>query len=149
MSLASSVPELSSAAAHPAAGIDEARSRPALLAPGVLLRMEGAVLALVAVSLFARTGTTWWLFALLLLAPDLGLLGYLAGARIGAASYNLTHALVLPGLVGAWGWWIGSSTPVAVALIWIAHIGVDRMVGYGLKYETDFRDTHLQRVGDR
>lgn len=115
----------------------------------MLLRMEGAVLALVAVALFARTGTTWWLFALLLLAPDLGLLGYLAGPRVGAASYNLTHALVLPGLVGAGGWWIGSSTAVAVALIWIAHIGVDRVVGYGLKYETDFRDTHLQRVGGR
>lgn len=148
MSLTRSVSELSSAAAHPAAGT-RARGRPALLAPGMLLRMEGAVLALVAVALFAHTGTKWWLFALLFLAPDLGLLGYLAGARSGAASYNLTHALVLPVLVGAWGWWIGSSTSVAVALIWVAHIGVDRMVGYGLKYETDFRDTHLQRVGDR
>lgn len=117
-----------------------------LMAPGILLRAEGAVLALVGVAMFARTGTSWWLFALLVLAPDLGLLGYLAGSRMGAASYNLTHALVLPGLVGVMGWWAGSATAVAVALIWVVHIGVDRMVGYGLKCETGFRDTHLQRA---
>jgi hypothetical protein len=148
MSGTTSVSELSSMT-DPDAARGFARRRPALLAPAMLLRAEGAVLTIVATALYARTGMTWWLFALLLLVPDLGLLGYLAGARIGAASYNLTHALVLPGLVGLWGWWIGSSPLVAVALVWIAHIGVDRMVGYGLKYESSFRDTHLQRVADR
>jgi hypothetical protein len=148
MSGSTSVSELSSMA-DPDAARGFARRRPGLLAPAMLLRAEGAVLMIVATALYGRTGLTWWLFALLLLVPDLGLLGYLAGARVGAASYNLTHALVLPGLVGLWGWWIGSLPLLAVALVWTAHIGVDRMFGYGLKYEGSFRDTHLQRVTDR
>lgn len=117
-----------------------------LPSPGVLLRVEGLALLLVAVLAYARIGTSWWLFAALFLAPDLGLLGYLAGPRPGARLYNLTHTLVAPMVLAAVGIVTAASLPLDIALIWAAHIGMDRAVGYGLKYPTGFRDTHLQRV---
>ena len=89
---------------------------------------------------------SWWLFSLLILAPDLSFLGYLAGPRACAAAYNLLHNLVLPVALGTAALLADSDTAVAVALIWLAHIGVDRLIGYGLKYPTAFKDSHLQRV---
>jgi hypothetical protein len=119
----------------------------AALRPVPLLRLEGVAMAVVAVGLYGRTGAGWWLFAALLLVPDLGMLGYLVGPRVGAATYNLTHALPVPLVVAAVGLWAGSAMAVAVALVWVAHIGIDRALGYGLKHPTDFGDTHLGRVG--
>jgi hypothetical protein len=117
-----------------------------LFSPGLLLQLEGAVVLLLALLGFWTTQGNWWLFLLLILAPDLSMLGYLGGPRVGAAVYNLFHNYFLPavllviGLVGFSAWMI------SVALIWFAHIGMDRMVGYGLKYPAAFKDTHLQRV---
>jgi hypothetical protein len=122
---------------------------PALLGfsrPAVLLRAEGAALLLTSVLLYWMNGESWLLFALLLLAPDLSMLGYLAGPRAGAAVYNVFHAYPLPALLGAFGLLGGSPLAVAVALAWFAHIGMDRLVGYGLKYPTEFKDTHLGQV---
>lgn len=99
-----------------------------------------------AVVLLAGTGTSWWLFGLVFLVPDIGLLGYLAGTRTGAITYNLTHGLTGPIALAIFGHTIGNETLLAVSLVWIAHIGFDRALGYGLKYATDFHDTHLQRV---
>lgn len=114
--------------------------------PAGLLRLEGAAMAAAAVGIYAARSESWGLFALLILAPDLGLLGYLVGPRSGAAAYNLTHNLVLPVAVGAVGAVTDTAPAVAIALIWLTHIGVDRAVGYGLKYRDDFRRTHLQRL---
>lgn len=125
----------------------EGASVRAALRPVPLLRLEGAAMAVVAIGLYARTDAGWWLFAALLLVPDLGMLGYLAGPRVGAAAYNLTHALLAPLVLAAFGLWAGSVTVVAVALVWVAHIGIDRALGYGLKHQTGFGDTHLGRVG--
>lgn len=85
-------------------------------------------------------------FALLLLAPDPSILGYAGGPRVGAAVYNLFHAYPLPAVLGAFGLLGGSPLGLAVALVWFAHIGMDRMMGYGLKYPTEFGDTHLGRL---
>lgn len=133
-----------SATAVPAAERTSAR---AALRPVPLLRLEGAAMAVVAVGLYGRTGAGWGLFAALLLVPDLGMLGYLSGPRVGAATYNLTHALLAPLVVAAGGLWAGSATAVAIALVWVAHIGIDRTLGYGLKHPSGFGDTHLGRVG--
>ncbi len=100
---------------------------------------------LVCLMLYARTDGTWGLFAVALLAPDLAMVGYLAGARLGAALYNAAHWYGGPLLL----WLLLPGWPVAVPLIWAAHIGLDRMLGYGLKYPTGFHDTHLGRVGAR
>ena len=114
--------------------------------PRLLLHAEGAAVAAAAVTLYFHEGFDWWLLLVLALAPDLAMLGYLAGARTGAVAYDLVHTYVLPVLLAAAGAVWDSDAALAVALIWLTHIGVDRAVGYGLKYPSAFRDTHLQRV---
>ena len=114
--------------------------------PAVVLRGEGAALLAVSVTLYWVIGGSWWLSALLLLAPDVSMLGYLAGQRIGAASYNVFHSYPLPAALGVAGLLSGNPLLTGVALVWLAHIGLDRTLGYGLKYHTAFKDTHLGRV---
>ena len=96
--------------------------------------------------LYFDAGHQWWLFLLLLLAPDLGGLGYLAGSRVGAAVYDAAHLEALPIALAVAGVLAESDVCLKLALIWLAHVGMDRAVGYGLKYPTHHRDTHLQRV---
>jgi Domain of unknown function (DUF4260) len=115
--------------------------------PTVILRLEGIALLVVAVYLYARYGDGWVLFALLILAPDLSFLGYTAGPVVGAAAYNVLHTTVLPLLLGVVGIVAGSEVVLSVALVWLAHIGMDRGLGYGLKLTSGFRDTHLGRIG--
>ncbi len=129
----------------PAPGRTGAPSPP-LARPAWLLRLEGAAVLALAIALYWHAGGSWLLFALLLLAPDLSMLGYLVGPRLGAACYNLIHSYVLPLLLFAYGWFTDGSPATWLALIWLAHIGMDRSIGYGLKYATAFKDTHLQRV---
>ena len=113
----------------------------------LIIRLEWAVVAVVAVVFYASSGVSWWLFAVLILAPDLSMLGYLGGPRIGAIAYNALHILIVPVLLLLAGHLSGSATAIAVALIWIAHIAIDRALGYGLKLSTGFQDTHLGRIG--
>jgi len=117
-----------------------------LARPAAMLRVEGATMLVGSVLLYWTGGGSWWLFALLLLAPDLSMLGYLAGSRVGAVAYNVFHSYPLPAALGIFGMLTGAPLAVSVALVWFAHIGMDRLLGYGLKYPTDFKDTHLQRV---
>lgn len=112
-----------------------------------LLRLEGLAVLVAATLAYAATGASWWLYAVLFLAPDLSFLAYLAGPRLGAAGYNAAHSLVGPVLLGLAGYGAEVPLAVAVALTWAAHVGFDRMLGYGLKYATAFADTHLGRIG--
>lgn len=114
--------------------------------PAALLRLEGGALGVAAIGLYAAGEMSWVLFGALILAPDVGLLGYLVGPRFGAHAYNMTHNIVLPVIVASVGWATATPTALAIALIWVAHIGLDRALGYGLKYPDDFRRTHLQRL---
>ena len=115
--------------------------------PRLVLRAEGAAILLVAALLYDKTGSSWWTFAILFLAPDLSFLGYLAGPRVGAITYNVAHTLILPLLLAAAGMMLPAFTLVPLGLIWIAHIGLDRLLGYGLKYAAGFGYTHLGRIG--
>ena len=121
------------------------------MTPRTLLRLEGLGAFLGAVAIFASLGGQWWLFLLLVLAPDLSMIGYLRGPRIGAMGYNAVHTYLAPLLLGSVGWWLSIDLLLLGAAIWAAHIGVDRLVGYGLKYPSAFADTHLSRMvdGDR
>lgn len=115
--------------------------------PQLLLRVEGALVLAAALLAYAELGGSWGRFALLFLLPDLAMLGYLAGPRVGAAAYNAAHSHVGPALLaGVSLLWAAPGLLPWVA-IWVAHIGFDRMLGYGLKYATAFADTHLGRVG--
>ena len=115
-----------------------------------LLRFEALLLLTAAVLAYAHLGLSWILFAALFLAPDLSFAAYLFGARAGAIGYNAMHSTVGP-IVLALASQLsplhdGIASPrmlLAIALVWFAHIGFDRALGYGLKYATAFGDTHL------
>jgi hypothetical protein len=118
-------------------------------APLTLLRLEGAAALAGATVAYATLGGRWATFALLFLLPDLSMLGYLAGRRVGAACYNAAHSYLGPAWLAALGAALSAHVPLCVACIWAAHVGFDRLLGYGLKYGTSFGDTHLGRRGSR
>ena len=111
------------------------------------LQAEGAAIAAVSILAYAQLGGSWIMFAVLILSPDLFMLGYLAGPRIGAFCYNLGHSYLTPLALAAGAWVFDSSLGFELALIWVTHIAADRAIGYGLKYATHFKDTHLNRAG--
>lgn len=111
--------------------------------PRTFLRVEGlAVLGVALGGYFALDGPLW-LLAVLALAPDLSMVGYLAGPRVGSLGYNVVHTYSLPLALGAFGFFTDAPVALLVALVWAAHIGVDRLAGFGLKFDSGFRDTHL------
>ncbi len=118
---------------------------PVLGQPGMLLRIEGFVLLAGSLMLYAQNRGEWWVFLTLLLAPDVSMLGYLRGPVMGAALYNLFHNYLPPAALAAFGVLSGNQLLVLMALIWLAHIGMDRLLGYGLKYSSGFKDTHIGR----
>ena len=115
--------------------------------PRILLRLEGAALAAGAVYLYHRVGANWWLFAYLILVPDISLLAYFGGTRLGAIAYNTVHVTLAPLICAALGFLLPSFDLISVALIWATHIGIDRAAGFGLKYGGGFGFTHLGRIG--
>jgi hypothetical protein len=117
-----------------------------LVRPAALLRIEGAALLAASVVLYWLNGGSWWLFTLLLLTPDVSMLGYLFSSQIGAALYNAFHSYPLPVALGIFGSLWSTPLAVAIALVWLAHIGMDRLAGFGLKYPSGFKDTHLGRM---
>lgn len=109
------------------------------------LRAEGAAVLVLAVLLYRGGDASWVVFAALFLVPDLSFAAYLAGPRAGAVVYNLMHSYALPLLLAVA--ILGTGNSPAIPLIWAAHIGFDRALGYGLKYPTAFGNTHLGRIG--
>jgi hypothetical protein len=114
--------------------------------PHLLLRLEGLAVAAGAVVLYFHADFGWVLFVALILAPDLSFAGYAFGPKVGAIAYDALHTEVFPVVLGTLGVVSDSGGATKVALIWLAHIGADRLLGYGLKYPTAFKDTHLSRV---
>jgi len=115
--------------------------------PRYLLRIEGLLALGLSVLAYSHLDGSWAWFAALFLMPDLVLLGYLGGPRLGAALYNIGHSFIGPALLAGAGWSFGAPALLLGAVIWTAHIGFDRALGYGMKYASGFRDTHLGRVG--
>jgi hypothetical protein len=116
--------------------------------PALLLHAEGLAMLGAALVAYHALGGSWGLFAALFLVPDLSMLGYLVDLRWGARAYNAAHTLLVPALLAGLGLVsFGASHALYLgAAIWLAHLGADRALGYGLKYPTRFRDSHLQRV---
>ena len=115
--------------------------------PRLLLRLEGAALAIAAVYLYYRAGANWWWFAALILVPDVSFVAYLFGTRPGAIAYNAMHVLFVPVALALAGFLLPQFDLLSVALIWVTHIGVDRALGLGLKYGAGASFTHLGRIG--
>ena len=114
--------------------------------PRRLLHLEGLAVLGGALVLYFGQGYGWSLLLALFLAPDLSMIGYLGGPRAGALAYDAIHTYALPVALGVVSVLSDSTVATQIALIWAAHIGMDRLLGYGLKYPTAFKDTHLQRV---
>ncbi|KAK5126188.1 hypothetical protein LTR08_004999 [Meristemomyces frigidus] len=115
--------------------------------PRLLLRAEAACIFASTIWAYARSGQSWWAFAGGLLLPDLGMAGYLANTAAGAVIYNAVHTETPPILLLCTGFARNDPRITGAALIWLAHIGMDRMLGYGLKYGSGFGHTHLGFMG--
>ena len=121
----------------------------------LMLRLEGLALFLAALIAYYLMDGNWWMFAALILVPDVSFIGYVFGAKIGAITYNALHSTIGPLLLALLGWVLDRDNTMHIlrditsftALIWLAHIGFDRAAGYGLKYTSAFKDTHLGKIG--
>jgi hypothetical protein len=132
----------------------EVAAQPSTITPGAvtgqprnILRSEGAVLLTAGLVAFAATNERWWLVPALLFLPDLFMAGYARSSRLGARLYNLAHSYPLPAIVGGLALWQGTVLLQAAAVLWFAHIGLDRLLGYGLKHDDSFTHTHLGKIG--
>jgi len=117
--------------------------------PRIYLKLEGVAVAGAALAALLLSDAPLWVIVVLALAPDLGMGGYLVSPRAGAATYNLLHWYPLPLALGLVGVWTGVDLAIWTALVWAAHIGVDRAVGYGLKHVDAFDHTHLDPLPAR
>jgi Domain of unknown function (DUF4260) len=117
-----------------------------LTRPPILLRTEEATILVATIFAYQHLHHNWLLFAIFFFTPDLFMLGYLLNPRIGATTYNLAHTLTLPLALFVASYFNHWPLASAIALIWTAHIAFDRLLGYGLKYPTFFKDTHLQHT---
>ena len=114
--------------------------------PALLLRVEGLVLFGAALTLYVREDYSILLLVVLFLAPDLAFVGLAGGSRVGAITYDAAHTYVGPTLLASTALVVEWSAGVQLGLIWLAHIGIDRALGYGLRYPDAFKKSHLQRV---
>lgn len=116
---------------------------------GIILRAEQVAIFATGVMLWLANGGAPLLLVPALLLPDLSAVGYLRGPRIGSITYNAVHHLVLALALLGLGWWLAIGWLILAGAVVLAHVGMDRALGYGLKLPTDFRDTHLGRIGRR
>ena len=111
--------------------------------PRRYLQIDGLVLFIAMIVLFAATHQHWWIFPVLLFVPDVFILGYLKNPRLGAFLYNVGHSYLAPTVTIFVGWRASSLLTMAIGIIWLGHVGLDRFLGYGLKYDDNFKTTHL------
>ncbi|CIT28002.1 MULTISPECIES: DUF4260 domain-containing protein [Bacilli] len=113
---------------------------------GILIRLENAFVFITAVIIYFMFGFSLWLFLILLLVPDISMLGYLYNNKIGSYIYNIGHSYIVPILITLLYLAMGVNFLLGIALIWLAHISMDRTIGYGLKYTVGFDKTTIQKV---
>jgi hypothetical protein len=111
--------------------------------PKIWLRLEGLFLFAATIIIFSHLKQHWWLFIALLFVPDIFMIGYIKNTKWGALSYNLGHSYLAPFTLILISWLNKNYLGIAIGVIWIAHIGMDRAMGYGLKYDENFKSTHL------
>lgn len=122
------------------------RSQARLTMPGAFLRLEGFAVLTVVLMLYAHQGYSWLMFVLLLFVPDLAILSFSLNKRLGSIVYNVIHTYTLPLFLAVISFISSYSFGLQLAFIWLAHIAIDRSIGYGLKYLGQFKETHLSHV---
>ena len=136
--------QLRSAAASGTAACGRQPENPSVTGkPRLWLRAEGLTLLATALLLYSTTHQPWWLVPAVILLPDLFMVGYIGSSRLGAAVYNVGHSYPLPALLSLAGLAGHHPFVLALGLLWLAHIGMDRLAGFGLKYDSGFPWTHL------
>ncbi|MGZ8983465.1 MAG: DUF4260 domain-containing protein [Methylotenera sp.] len=113
----------------------------------LILRLEGLCILAAAMLAYSKLGFSWGTFALFFLTPDISFLGYLAGSRVGAVTYNAAHSYIGAITCLVAGFFLSVPALLCASIIWCAHIGFDRVLGYGLKYSAGFGFTHLGIIG--
>lgn len=113
---------------------------------GNLVKLENVFVLILVLSLYAIFDFSFWIFLICLLAPDLTAIGYVFNKRIGSMVYNVGHTYALPSLVTLLYLLLNEPVLLQIALIWLAHISIDRTLGYGLKYASDFKITTVQKL---
>ncbi len=126
--------------------LTSAKSIPALSMPRILLHLEGVAILIAALVLYVHQQFNWWVFAIFLLTPDLPMLLYPISSRLGSITYNLFHTIIFPLGLALFSFFNGNDLGLQIALIWLAHIGMDRAFGYGFKYAGNFKETHFSRI---
>ncbi|WP_184249811.1 DUF4260 domain-containing protein [Gracilibacillus halotolerans] len=112
----------------------------------IILQVESLVVLLACLYFYSFLEFNWVLFFVLLLAPDVFMVGYLINKKAGALLYNVVHTYSLSIIITVLGVILSNPVILSIGLIWTAHIGMDRCFGIGLKYQTGFKDTHFNRV---
>jgi hypothetical protein len=112
----------------------------------LFLRLEGLAVLLAAIYIYMLMEGNWLYFILFILVPDISMIGYIGNKKIGAFVYNMFHNLTLPLLLIVLGFFFDMELLAFAGVILLAHVGFDRLFGFGLKYESGFKDTHLQKV---
>lgn len=112
-----------------------------------LIKLEEVAMFGFSIVLFSMTSFAWWWYPILILTPDIGMIGYLAGSKVGAFTYNLFHHKAVAILILCLGWFFGSFWLELIGIILFGHSSLDRILGYGLKYLDSFKHTHLGRIG--
>jgi len=111
-----------------------------------LIHLEGFIILAATIYLYSLNNFSWWVFILLLFAPDVSMFAYMINKQVGASVYNFFHTYLVTIIVSLAGALLNQDALLMVGLIWTAHIGMDRLCGFGLKYQTSFQDTHIQRM---
>ncbi|HUV32550.1 MAG TPA: DUF4260 domain-containing protein [Devosiaceae bacterium] len=114
-----------------------------------MLRLEGLAVFAAATVAYWQTGGVWWVYLVLFLWPDLSMLGFMVGSRTGALAYDAVHTYLGPAVLGIAAWFLDQPAALSFAMIWSAHIGLDRLAGYGLRYPGAVHITHLGPKGTR
>lgn len=114
-----------------------------------LLKLEELAMLLLGLWAFSLIGISWWWFAGLILLPDIGMAGYLLGNKTGAFSYNFFHHRAISVVIFVLGYFLENQILEVSGIILFTHIAMDRIFGYGLKYEKGFKFTHLGEIGKK
>ncbi len=113
-----------------------------------VLKLEEAMMFGLGIYLFSVLDYAWWWFLVLILAPDVGMVGYIFGNRTGALVYNLFHHKGIAILIYLAGAYFSIPLCQLIGIILFSHASLDRMLGYGLKYDKGFKFTHLGEIGN-
>ncbi len=114
-----------------------------------ILKLEELGMFCLSIILFNMLGYSWWLYVLLILTPDISMIGYLINPNVGAISYNIFHHKGIAILLYLIGTFTFNYIFILAGIIIFGHSSIDRFLGYGLKYPDAFKHTHLDLIGNK